>query len=61
MNAIAPKDDFSRINRAQFAILFKVADRAKAGRLSWDDFYIFETILKRPDAEYWIAFQYFDV
>ena len=61
MNAIAPKEDFSRINRAQFGILFRVADRAKIGRISWDDFYLFETILKRPDAEYWIAFQYFDV
>lgn len=61
MNAIAPKDDLTRIHRSQFGILFKVADRAKSGRVSWDDFYIFETILKRPDAEYWIAFQYFDV
>ncbi|KAF8323685.1 mitochondrial carrier [Clavulina sp. PMI_390] len=61
VNAIAPKEDFSRIDRSQFGILFKVADRTKAGKISWDDFYLFETILKRPDAEYWIAFQYFDV
>lgn len=61
VNAIAPKDDLSRVNPAQFGILFKVADRARTGRVSWDDFYIFETLLKRPDAEYWIAFQYFDV
>jgi solute carrier family 25 aspartate/glutamate transporter 12/13 len=61
VDAIAPKDDLSRMSSAQFGILFKVADRANSGRVSWDDFYIFETLLKRPDAEYWIAFQYFDV
>lgn len=60
VNAIAPKDDLTRINRAQFGILFKVADRLRRGQVLWDDFFIFETILKRPDAEYWIAFQYFD-
>lgn len=60
MSAIAPRDD-DRIQRTQYGILFKVADRAKRGRVSWDDFYIFETLLNRPDAEYWIAFQYFDV
>ncbi|KAF9515850.1 hypothetical protein BS47DRAFT_1381273 [Hydnum rufescens UP504] len=60
VNAIAPKDGLTRINRAQFAILFKVADRSRRGQVHWDDFFIFETTLKRPDAEYWIAFQYFD-
>jgi solute carrier family 25 aspartate/glutamate transporter 12/13 len=29
--------------------------------VSWDDFTVFETLLKRPDADYWMAFQYFDV
>ncbi|KAI0828971.1 mitochondrial carrier [Trametes gibbosa] len=61
VNAIAPKDDLSKIGRAQFATLFRVADTSKRGLLSWDDFVVFETILKRPDADYWIAFQYFDV
>ncbi len=61
MNAIAPKGDLSRIGRAQFATLFRVADANKRGLVSWDDFVVFETILKRPDADYWIAFQYFDV
>lgn len=61
VNAIAPKGDLYKIGRAQFATLFRVADTNKRGLLSWDDFVVFETILKRPDADYWIAFQYFDV
>ncbi|KAI0257068.1 mitochondrial carrier [Lactifluus subvellereus] len=61
VNAIAPKGDLTRIGRAQFAVLFRVADVAKRGLLSWDDFVIFQTLLKRPDADYYIAFQYFDV
>ena len=61
MNAIAPKADLTKIGRAQFATLFPVADSSKRGLVSWDDFVVFQTILKRPDADYWIAFQYFDV
>ena len=61
VNAIAPKSDLSKVGRAQFATLFRVADATKRGLVSWDDFVVFETILKRPDADYWIAFQYFDV
>ena len=61
VDAIAPADDLSKLGRAQFATLFKVADMSKRGLISWDDFTIFQTILKRPDADYWIAFKYFDV
>ena len=61
VEAIAPKSDLSRISRPQFATLFRGADANKRGLVSWDDFVVFETILKRPDADYWIAFQYFDV
>ncbi|GJE89667.1 mitochondrial carrier [Phanerochaete sordida] len=61
VNAIAPKSDLTKTGRAQYATLFRVADSSKRGMVSWDDFVIFETILKRPDADYWIAFQYFDV
>ncbi|KAL6307695.1 mitochondrial carrier [Sparassis latifolia] len=61
VNAIAPKGDLTRIGRAQFATLFRVADASKRGLVSWDDFVVFETILKRSDADYYIAFQYFDV
>ncbi|KAH7923251.1 mitochondrial carrier [Leucogyrophana mollusca] len=61
VNAIAPKGDLTKIGRAQFTILFRVADTSKRGLLSWDDFTVFQTLLKRPDADYWMAFQYFDV
>jgi hypothetical protein len=61
VNAIAPKDDLTKLGRSQFAILFRVADTSKRGLLSWEDFLVFETVLKRPDADYWMAFQYFDV
>jgi solute carrier family 25 aspartate/glutamate transporter 12/13 len=61
VNAIAPTGDLSKIGRAQFAILFRIADTSRRGLVSWDDFTVFETLLKRSDADYWMAFQYFDV
>lgn len=61
VNAIAPTEDLTRIGRSQFGILFRVADTSKRGLVSWEDFTVFQTLLKRPDADYWIAFQYFDV
>ncbi|KAG9028301.1 mitochondrial aspartate-glutamate transporter agc1 [Tulasnella sp. JGI-2019a] len=60
VNAIASQGDLNRIDRDSFAILFRVADSQKKGLVSWDDFLLFETLLKRPDADYYIAFQYFD-
>jgi solute carrier family 25 (mitochondrial aspartate/glutamate transporter), member 12/13 len=61
VNAIAPTGDLTKIGRTQFAILFRVADTSKRGLISWSDFTVFETLLKRPDADYWMAFEYFDV
>lgn len=46
--------------RLQFAKLFKVADTQRRGLVSWDDFAVFQSLLKRPDADYLIAFSYFD-
>ncbi|KAJ9107909.1 hypothetical protein QFC19_002652 [Naganishia cerealis] len=60
IDAIAPAEDFSKIKRAQYGILFRVADINARGLISWEDFTVFETLLKRPDADYQIAFQYFD-
>ena len=51
----------TKIGRRQFSILFRVADTSKRGLVSWEDFVVFETLLKRPDADYFVAFQYFDV
>lgn len=61
VNAISPKADHTKIAKAQFAILFRVADTSRRGLVSWEDFTVFNTMLKRPDADYWMAFQYFDV
>jgi solute carrier family 25 (mitochondrial aspartate/glutamate transporter), member 12/13 len=61
VNAITPKGDLDKIDRAQYSILFRVADSSRRGLVSWDDFCVFETMLKRPDADYWMAFQYFDM
>ncbi|KAF9486576.1 mitochondrial inner membrane protein [Pholiota conissans] len=61
VNAIAPNGDLTKIGRSQFAILFRIADTSRRGLVSWEDFTVFETLLKRPDADYWMAFQYFDV
>jgi solute carrier family 25 aspartate/glutamate transporter 12/13 len=61
VHAIAPAEDLSRVGIEQFAILFKVADINKRSLVSWDDFAVFQTLLKRSDADYWIAFKYFDV
>lgn len=41
-------------------MLFKVADTKKSGRVEWEEFVVFETILKKPDAPYEIAFRWFD-
>ena len=60
MSAVAPSGDLSRIGRAQFALLFRVADSTKRGLVSWDDWTVFQTLLKRPDADYYMAFQFFD-
>ncbi|KAK9900131.1 mitochondrial carrier [Cystobasidium minutum MCA 4210] len=60
VNTIAAREDADKIKRDQYAVLFKVADINKRGRVSWDDFTVFETILKRPDAPYEIAFRWFD-
>jgi solute carrier family 25 aspartate/glutamate transporter 12/13 len=61
VNAIAPHEDFTKIRRDQFAVLFKVADQSNRDLVSWDDFTVFQTLLKRPDADYLIAFKFFDV
>ncbi|MCJ1352486.1 MAG: mitochondrial aspartate-glutamate transporter agc1 [Icmadophila ericetorum] len=61
INAIAPVDeDYHKIKRDQYAILFRVADRRRTGRVTIHDWGIFEDLLSRPDAEYEIAFRLFD-
>ena len=49
-----------KIKRDQYAILFRVADRRKTGRINLHDWGTFENLLSKPDAEYEIAFRLFD-
>ncbi|KAF7712213.1 Mitochondrial carrier protein, calcium-binding [Penicillium ucsense] len=61
IDAVAPKqEDYHKIKREQYGILFQVADRRKSGKLSLADWATFENLLAKPDAEYEIAFRLFD-
>ncbi|MCJ1242875.1 mitochondrial aspartate-glutamate transporter agc1 [Trapelia coarctata] len=61
INAIAPeKEDYHKIKREQYGILYRVADRRKTGKLTLHDWGYFENLLAKPDAEYEIAFRLFD-
>lgn len=61
VDAIAPqKEDYHKIHRHSYAVLFQVADRSKAGKVSSEDWEAFEQLLDKPDAEYEIAFRLFD-
>ncbi|KAG8811680.1 mitochondrial aspartate-glutamate transporter agc1, partial [Serendipita sp. 401] len=61
ITAVAPTASFTKIRADQYAILFSVADQSSRKLVSWDDFTVFQTLLKRPDADYLIAFKFFDV
>ncbi|KAI1262459.1 mitochondrial carrier domain-containing protein [Xylariaceae sp. FL1019] len=62
IEAIAPSDeDYSKIYREQYQILFNVADRARHGRITYQDWAAFINLLNKADAEYEIAFRLFDV
>ncbi|KAK3359933.1 mitochondrial carrier domain-containing protein [Lasiosphaeria hispida] len=60
--AVAPPDeDYHKIKREQYSILFRVADRNNKGTVTIGDWAYFENLLNKPDAEYEIAFRLFDV
>ncbi|CEI93325.1 Putative RNA helicase [Rhizopus microsporus] len=59
--AIAPQEDFKKIQREQYELLYKLADRNNKGSVTFDDFVIFQDLLSKPDAEYEVAFRIFDV
>ncbi|KAH9904832.1 calcium-binding mitochondrial carrier protein Aralar1 [Xylariomycetidae sp. FL2044] len=62
IEAIAPPDeDYGKIHRDQYTLLFSVADRRGKGRITIGDWAAFENLLMKPDAEYEIAFRLFDV
>ncbi|KAI0897887.1 mitochondrial carrier [Annulohypoxylon nitens] len=62
ISAIAPPgQDYHKISRDQYGLLFRVADRRGTGRVTIGDWAAFENLLTKPDAEYEIAFRLFDV
>jgi len=61
INAIAPREDFIKIGKRQYGLLFQVADTKRRGLVTFDEFVAFETLLKQPDAEFRVAFALFDV
>ncbi|KAK9473183.1 mitochondrial carrier domain-containing protein [Dipodascopsis tothii] len=59
--AIAPAtEDYHKIPRESYAVLFSVADRQQRGVVSFQDWQTFDALLQKPDAEYEIAFRLFD-
>ncbi|KAK0719831.1 mitochondrial carrier domain-containing protein [Lasiosphaeris hirsuta] len=62
IDAVAPpEEDYHKIKREQYSILFRVADRNNKGKVTIGDWAYFENLLNKPDAEYEIAFRLFDV
>lgn len=61
VKAVAPaNENYEKISRQSYAVLFPVADRGRTGKVSLDDWLQFDELLDRPDAEYLIAFRVFD-
>ncbi|KAK9464692.1 mitochondrial carrier domain-containing protein [Lipomyces arxii] len=61
VRAIAPvNEDYHKIARESYAVLFTIADRRRRGLVSFQDWQFFENLLQKPDAEYEIAFRLFD-
>ncbi|KAK4987574.1 mitochondrial aspartate-glutamate transporter agc1 [Elasticomyces elasticus] len=61
IDAVAPEtEDHHKIPRSQYSVLFAIADRRKAHRITLSDWATFESLLAKPDAEYEIAFHLFD-
>ncbi|KAI1006207.1 Calcium-binding mitochondrial carrier protein [Podosphaera aphanis] len=62
INAVAAEgQDYHKIKREQFGVLFRIADRKRTGKLNILDWGVFENLLAKPDAAYEIAFRLFDV
>ncbi|KAF2132211.1 calcium-binding mitochondrial carrier protein-like protein Aralar1 [Dothidotthia symphoricarpi CBS 119687] len=61
IDAVAPEsEDYHKIKRYQYGILFMVADRDRKGKVSIHDWSVFQNLLAKPDAEYEVIFRFFD-
>ncbi|KAK5126727.1 hypothetical protein LTR85_009661 [Meristemomyces frigidus] len=60
IDAVAPQgEDYHKIKREQYSILFGIADRHHKNRVNLQDWSLFNNLLAKPDAEYEIAFRLF--
>ncbi|GAM83410.1 hypothetical protein ANO11243_013980 [Dothideomycetidae sp. 11243] len=60
VDAIAPPgEDYHKISRETYSILFVVADRHSKGRVTLSDWNTFNNLLTKPDAEYEMAYRLF--
>ncbi|KAI8981884.1 mitochondrial carrier domain-containing protein [Mycotypha africana] len=59
--AVAPGEDFKKIQKEQFELLYRKKEKEENGLISFDDFVIFEDLLSKADAEYEVAFRFFDI
>lgn len=60
IDAVAPaSEDYHKIKREQYSVLFQVADRDHDNRVTLQDWTVFNNLLAKPDAEYEIAFRLF--
>ncbi|KAJ3055596.1 mitochondrial aspartate-glutamate transporter agc1 [Rhizophlyctis rosea] len=60
ITATTPNKEFYQVEKERYSILFRVADRESRGLISLEDWYAFEALLNRPDAEFEIAFRVLD-
>ncbi|KAF2264329.1 calcium-binding mitochondrial carrier protein-like protein Aralar1 [Lojkania enalia] len=61
IDAVAPEsEDYHKIKRYQYGILFLVADREGSGKVTLQDWAVFQNLLAKPDAEYEVIFRFFD-
>ncbi|KAJ4358747.1 mitochondrial aspartate-glutamate transporter agc1 [Didymosphaeria variabile] len=61
IDAVAPEsEDYHKIKRYQYGILFYVADREQKGKVTLQDWAVFQNLLAKPDAEYEVIFRFFD-
>ncbi|KAJ3020211.1 mitochondrial aspartate-glutamate transporter agc1 [Thoreauomyces humboldtii] len=59
--AMAPAGEpLSEKQVQEFQVLFKVADRKRVGRISQEEFLNFQRLLRRPNADFEIAFRFLD-
>lgn len=60
VEAVTPPDEnYEKISRESYAVLYQVADQNGTGRVSFDEWMHFIKLLEQPDAEFQIAFRVF--